>query len=91
MSIHCNFCKVGRDVYLYKYYLDTVWLQDVNTNAFYSALQQDTEPHGRLIQREGVADFGTFLHIKLLVECQFHPTNLSTFIQHQLHFFTRVL
>jgi hypothetical protein len=32
--------------------------------AFYSVLLQDTEPDGRLIQRKGVADFGTFIQKK---------------------------
>jgi len=64
MSTHCVFYKVGRDLYLYKYYLDTLRLQEVNTDVLYSALMQDTAPDGRLRQREGVADFGTFLYKK---------------------------
>jgi len=78
MSIHCIFCKVRSELYLCKYYLDILWLQEVKTDAFYSALKKDTEPDGRLRQCEGVTDFGTFLRIKLLVECHFDPTLLPT-------------
>jgi hypothetical protein len=60
MSTRCVFCKVRRDLYVYKYYLDTIWLQEVNTDAFYSALEQDNERDGWLSQCEGVTDFGTF-------------------------------
>ena len=76
ISTHFIFFKVGKDLCLYKYYLDTLRLQEVNTDVLYSALKQDTKPDGRLCQREGVAGFGTFLHIKLLVECQFDPTHV---------------
>ena len=88
MSRRCVFCTVGSDLYLYKYYLDSLCLQEVNTDAFYSALKQVAEPDGQLRQFEGVADFGTSLDRNLIVECQLDSTLLPTFIRQQLDFFS---